>query len=84
VGAIQGEGSGDSDSIAVLHVWPSSLRLSASDDFLGVLNIAGFLGILGIILWKIDWREWGIVGLGIVPQMLLQTFTLEKAFRCER
>jgi len=45
---VQGEGGGDSDSIIVLHVCPSSLLLSALDDFLRVLSI---------ILWTIDWRE---------------------------
>ena len=32
---MQGDGGGDSDSITVLHVWWSSLLLSALDDFLG-------------------------------------------------
>ena len=71
MGTVQGEGGGNSDSIAILHVWSSLLKLSSFDDFLRVL---------GIILWKIDRREWGIIGLGIISWMLLWTFIFEKSF----
>ena len=47
---------------------------------LEVLDIVGFLRILGIILWKSDWREWVIVSSGIISWMLLQMFTCKTAF----
>ena len=38
MGAISGKGGGDSDSIAVLHVWPSSLRSKVVDLSVGNLS----------------------------------------------